>query len=73
VKDYDIDGKVEECAQLAELLAMGIRNSHGNPEMLDDAAELVGGLAQMIATVAALSRSDRTDRDAATEDEAAGC
>jgi hypothetical protein len=71
VKDYDIDGKVEECAQLAE--AMGIRNSHGNPEMLDDAAELVGGLAQMIATVAALSRSDRTNRDAATEDEAAGC
>ena len=73
MKDYDIDGKVEECAQLAELLAMGIRNSHGNPEMLDGGAELVGGLAQMIATVAALSRSDRTNRDAATEDEAAGC
>jgi hypothetical protein len=73
VKDHDIDGKVEECAELAELLAKGIRNSHGNPEMLDDAAELVGGLAQMIATVAALSRTCRTDRDVLTEDEAAGC
>jgi hypothetical protein len=73
LRNYDIDGKVEECAALAELLAKGIRNSSGDPEKLDDAADLVAGLAQMIATVAALSRADRTNCGVAEEDEAAGC